>query len=1142
MPVKNEIMGIITQLTSRDVTRLFNAYLENNEGSADFGAYILNQVANNRIKTKTNDDGIITSAKLGWRLRIKPSENINLPKDDNGFIDSANDYSSYIASVLNTRDINNKDVAKHTASLIAPIVERALYTDTKLTKLGSNDINDLSAIDANQLNNLLFGDERNKKANYKAKLKKMHPKANWVLKKFVVPTLITSVVTAGAFSLFALLPIASAIVPGLITDSVLANVATFGTLGAAAGIILTPTIIKLKDTIVRRHYEKNYGRKSNNLEVLSNLDLSKLKELSPEKADELLANLPIYKLWTKIRDTEANIHEAELKNNIFGRIANYFRVKTNRNRIHALSHAMDYLNASAKNSDNKTQIETLTRFLADKRLSLIKSPKRYGDLVARYDLDRLTKKKAQKPSAEKTRTTDPKEIRANFNKLMKAQINNILVEPKETLQLPYPPAEPKPVEPHIEPTEVDQEKNAKITKVEKAIYNCISEYRLEKKNYSTTTSLDVKENILNAIGTILGTLKGDINELESIDPDNKKLDNYKTAFNTIRDFLKAERKNIENELNKDKTGPKPEKTKEVDKEKANKINELKNFINYYINQFNFAKLRYNNAVLNSKNAVLDDIEKNILAKLRKDLDDLKKVDPKDADIAKFENKHTEIAKFVEAERKKVEESLAEAEKEKNDAEAEKARQKELENKQKEVDSIAKNLKGKTKEYSNKKNSYISIKNLEEKETTLREMEEALKDIENATSKLNAYKGIDGVKIGNQTVSEFSNELIDAINREKQDLAKFKEELKNAKAELKKEQEAEAEKKNQDIAYLKNGETTTLINTGLKAIKSLMEKYNSTKSLEERKAIISEINSKIGDTNLQLDKVKNKKKYVHNDVISEYEVFISKTDAELNSYYDFVVAKRKETSIEEKNINKSTEDKQFQKDEEDIQKIIDAIEKAKLDVEKSSSNPQTRMNALNKLRRELSKLTTQIDVVKNTAKSVNDSEVKGKYSTLISEAESKLLNDSYLSTKEKEILASATNIKVTFIGEINQLLLDITNYKSIFNVNYDSYKNATSKKAKAPFLTQMKDAKKKLQDISTKLGKAYNTIATMIKASVYEAYKTELNAISIKIEKAGISTEIARMDDILKDPDNYKPNQVVIIPGSNVDVVVNPNSN
>ena len=179
------------------------------------------------------------------------------------------------------------------------------------------------------------------------KIKKLKGKTNWVLKKLVVPTIVTALVATVAGGIIggvAAIAGSSILWSGNIGLGI-ASVASYAGIG---GLILTPTIILSKNGITREHYRKKYGtKKALNFKMLQDSGITKVEEI---ESNPNLVNLPIKELIDKIEDTESKLiqHAKSKSKNPFKNLQAYFRRKTNRNRIHELIDFKDLLAKKAE--------------------------------------------------------------------------------------------------------------------------------------------------------------------------------------------------------------------------------------------------------------------------------------------------------------------------------------------------------------------------------------------------------------------------------------------------------------------------------------------------------------------------------------------------------------------------------------------------------------------------------------------------------------------------------------------------------------------------------------------------------------------------------------------------------------------------
>ena len=331
------------------------------------------------------------------------------------------------------------------ANAIYPIITDAV---SKNVGLGFSESN------ADKILKIVFPEDKNAKRKDKKqniKIKKTHPKLTRFMKKFVAPTLVTAGVIAAALGVFAALPITSAIIPQLITDSLLVNVATFATIGAVGGLVLTPAIILIKNAATKHYYNKHYGAKSSNLSTIYSQEESLSKIKNAEKLEEKIngMNLPIMNLWNKIRQTEDKIRETEKKHPHAHKLLNYFRLKTNRNRIHTLGQTINFFNDQQSAQPNEN-LQVISNLLKKNLNSLIASPTRYGDLVARYNLPRYTE---GKHIGKHIGFNDPKVFVPKFRELMRDSYKNALTGGKVV-------ADEKP-EKIVDKKETNKEKSSK---------------------------------------------------------------------------------------------------------------------------------------------------------------------------------------------------------------------------------------------------------------------------------------------------------------------------------------------------------------------------------------------------------------------------------------------------------------------------------------------------------------------------------------------------------------------------------------------------------------------------------------------------------------------------------------------------------
>ena len=174
----------------------------------------------------------------------------------------------------------------------------------------------------------------------------------WLAKKVGIPTLITAGV-CGAVA--ALIGASGAVVGALpfLTDSLILNIATLGTLGVVAGAIVTPIVIVAKNAITRAYYKNKYGRKSDSLKML--LESGALTHEDPKSL-----NLDIVKLMDLIKETDDKLirYKTEDANPIkkgWRKFKSYFMRKTNRNRMHELVAFTKMLEGKADSAETESE-------------------------------------------------------------------------------------------------------------------------------------------------------------------------------------------------------------------------------------------------------------------------------------------------------------------------------------------------------------------------------------------------------------------------------------------------------------------------------------------------------------------------------------------------------------------------------------------------------------------------------------------------------------------------------------------------------------------------------------------------------------------------------------------------------------------
>lgn len=347
-----------TNIDVKSLNAMFNDYLQNGSSDQAFVDYCLSQ---GYFHTDSNDPTVYDFSKFRKSRFVNTAYLTSNPE-------KYNSYLTFLANLSRSDSRNQLDGDKATSKMLMDLME-----DVPLNAgLG------LSQQDSEQLYSKYLQDSDHK-------MKKMHPKTAFAGKKIGIPTLITTVICA----VFGVAIAASGLVAGAIpflTDSLLLNIGSLATIGAAIGAVITPIAIVTKNAIVRSYFARKYGTKTNNLATFLNSDIT-------NSADIEKLNLPINELFKRFKKTEEKIQKAKHSKNPFSRIANYFREKTNRNRLHEVINVLKKTNADLKNSQDpttKTKLGLFQRYLVDQTKNLELS-RRYADILARSRVDKKEK-------------------------------------------------------------------------------------------------------------------------------------------------------------------------------------------------------------------------------------------------------------------------------------------------------------------------------------------------------------------------------------------------------------------------------------------------------------------------------------------------------------------------------------------------------------------------------------------------------------------------------------------------------------------------------------------------------------------------------------------------------------------------------
>ena len=339
-----------TNIDVKSLNAMFNDYLQNGSSDQAFVDYCLSQ---GYFHTDSNDPTVYDFSKFRKSRFVNTAYLTSDPE-------KYNSYLTFLANLSRSDSRNQLDGDKATSKMLMDLME-----DVPLNAgLG------LSQQDSEQLYSKYLQDSDHK-------MKKMHPKTAFAGKKIGIPTLITTAICAVIGGAIAASGLVAGAIPFL-TDSLLLNIGSLATLGAAFGAVITPIAIVAKNAIVRSYFARKYGTKTNNLATLLNSDIT-------NSADIEKLNLPINELFKKFKKTEEKIQKAKHSKNPFSRIANYFREKTNRNRLHEVINVLKKTNEDLKNSQDpttETKLGLFQRYLVDQTKNLELS-RRYADILAR---------------------------------------------------------------------------------------------------------------------------------------------------------------------------------------------------------------------------------------------------------------------------------------------------------------------------------------------------------------------------------------------------------------------------------------------------------------------------------------------------------------------------------------------------------------------------------------------------------------------------------------------------------------------------------------------------------------------------------------------------------------------------------------
>lgn len=201
------------------------------------------------------------------------------------------------------------------------------------------------------------------------KMPKSHPKGSWFRKKIGYPALLTSLLIGLGAGILGSTPIAGNTIFN--TGNAWLNFSSWASIGFWSAIPLTIATYAILDKATINHYAKKYCAKSNNLELLRNLENSLGHELTLEDIESASVNLPIKDLVKEIEKSRAKVIEYNkgnwFKRNIMGLKAR----KQHRNQLHAMFTYAKILRTQyekAKTPEEAERINLLLNYM-DKHLS-----------------------------------------------------------------------------------------------------------------------------------------------------------------------------------------------------------------------------------------------------------------------------------------------------------------------------------------------------------------------------------------------------------------------------------------------------------------------------------------------------------------------------------------------------------------------------------------------------------------------------------------------------------------------------------------------------------------------------------------------------------------------------------------------------
>ena len=374
-----------TTIDIKKLNTIFNEYLVNSRGDVTFADYL-------------TTNGYYSDNQYTDKANRSRSSAVMIP-DVNIDEDARRQYESYLQYLL----ANVSNITGKVAPSIQSIIQDNVVTEVlNINNFGNiSDAQSVFSIDEDAIRTAI-----NQAYNTKTmpKMKKMSKVKYW-LKRVGLPALITAgvgAVVGGAIALIG--PIAGSI--PFLTDVLWQNIATLATLGAGIGAVATTVYITAKDFITKRHYQLHYGAYSNSKKSTKNIDmltrafekglsisdLATYTEQSKNGKKEL--SIPVMNLLKLFADKELKIMQNQNTRNPFKKIANYFALKANRNRLHAIVSIYKHMSDYQLNTEDRKVLNGFTQFndQLENFISALEISPRYAD-IARRAISSTSKRK-----------------------------------------------------------------------------------------------------------------------------------------------------------------------------------------------------------------------------------------------------------------------------------------------------------------------------------------------------------------------------------------------------------------------------------------------------------------------------------------------------------------------------------------------------------------------------------------------------------------------------------------------------------------------------------------------------------------------------------------------------------------------------